>query len=209
MGRLDQGFRTRIGRTTYSVGLTFGIPAKALADVLKDPDLQDEEHQAEANDRCAAKALADRLSFLAELCTLRLQTCVPKQVRSEAKDLALHKKPAGSHSGSAHADVMTFMSEFEVALLSRMLEDEHVKSMEAKFRDRLDERVGAVQKSEHLPDPIKRDLRALAAKVREASKFVQDPPTTYNSFSSKAKAFSHDFKEILKRVGENLKEKET
>ena len=68
MGKLDQDFRTRIGRTAYNVGLTYGIPARALWNILKDPDFQNEERQAEANDRCAARTLTDRLSFLAELC---------------------------------------------------------------------------------------------------------------------------------------------
>ena len=31
MGKLDEGFRGRIGRTSYNVGLTYGIPAAALA----------------------------------------------------------------------------------------------------------------------------------------------------------------------------------
>ena len=57
MGKLDQDFRTRIGRTAYNVGLTYGIPAGALWKILKDPDFQNEEHQDEANDRCARKGL--------------------------------------------------------------------------------------------------------------------------------------------------------
>ena len=51
MGKLDQDFRTRIGRTAYNVGLTYGIPSAALWGILKDPDFQSEERQAEANDQ--------------------------------------------------------------------------------------------------------------------------------------------------------------
>jgi S1-C subfamily serine protease len=209
MIKLDQDFRARIGRTSYGVGLTYGIPASALGDVLKDPALHDEEHQAEANDKCAAKTLADRLSFLAEISMLRIQTNVPKQVRSEAVSLAHRKPSAGSRHAPPPADIMTFMSEFEAARLGRLLDDERIKSIESKFRERLDERIGAVQASEHLPDPIKHDLRSLATKVRDAGKFIDHPPTTYASFSTKVKGFSHDFKELLKRLAENLKEKES
>ena len=88
MGKLDQDFRTRIGRTAYNVGLTYGIPAGALGEILKDPDFENEDRQAEANDRCAAKTLTDRLSFLAELCTLRVQISVPASVRLEAANIA-------------------------------------------------------------------------------------------------------------------------
>jgi hypothetical protein len=211
MGRLDQDFRSRIGRTTYRVGLTYGIPASALGEVLKDPALQDEEHQAEANDNCIAKTLADRLGFLAELATLRLQICVPKQVRFEATNLALHNAlPSSRHYGHVpHTETMTFISEYDAARLSQLLEDERIKSMESRYRERLDERLGAVQKSAYLLAPIKRDLRALATKIREADKFADQPPTSYASFSSKAKAFAHDFKELLKHVAQDLKEKDT
>ena len=104
---------------------------------------------------------------------------------------------------------MTFMSEYDVSRLTRVLDTESVKSIESKFEDRLDERVAAVQSSASLPDAVKRDLQTLAAKIHEANKFAEHPPTTYMAFSVKAKGFSHDFKEHLKRLAENLKEKET
>ena len=59
MGKLDQDFHARIGRTPYQVGLTYGIPAGALGIILKDPALHDEDRQAEANDKCTARTLAD------------------------------------------------------------------------------------------------------------------------------------------------------
>ena len=90
-----------------------------------------------------------------------------------------------------------------------MLDSETIKSMESKFEDRLDERINAVQESESLPDVVKHDLQNLAAKIREANKFADHPPTTYMAFSDKAKAFSQDFKDDLKRLAENLKEKES
>ncbi len=217
MGKLDQDFRSRIGRTAYNVGLTYGIPAGALWNILKDPDFQDDERQAEANDRCTARTLTDRLSLLAEICTVRVQISVPAKVRAEAANLAHgaplpsgHKRPPQSDvKRPPQSDVMTFMSEMDAARLGRVLESESVKSLESKFLDRLDERLNAVQASASLPDVVKRDLRTLAAKVREANKFAEHPPTTYVAFSVKVKGFSHDFKEHLKRLAENLKEKES
>ena len=103
---------------------------------------------------------------------------------------------------------MTFLSAFDVSRLGRVLDSDNVKSLESKFQDRLDERINAVWASASLPDVVKRDLRTLAAKIHEANKFAEHPPTTYMAFSVKVKGFSHDFKEHLKRLAENLKEKE-
>ena len=209
MGKLDQEFRTRIGRTAYNVGLTYGIPAGALANILKDPDFENEERQAAANDRCSARTLTDRLSFLAALCALRIQMNVPAKVRSEASALAYGRLPAGVKKRPAPSEGMTFMSDYDISRLGHVLDTESVKSMESKFKDRLDERVKAVQASASLPDAVKRDLQTLATKIRDGNKFAEHPPTTYMAFSVKAKAFSHDFKECLKRLAENLKEKES
>jgi S1-C subfamily serine protease/DNA-directed RNA polymerase subunit RPC12/RpoP len=209
MSKLDQDYRARIGRTAYNVGLTYGIPAGALGDILKDPALRDQQRQAQANDRRAARTLADRLSFLAELCMVRAQVNVSPQVRAEASNLASGKAPSGGRRGVAPRDAVALISEFDAARLGRLLEDEGVKSMESKFRDRLDARISAVQESEYLPDPVKHDLRTLAVKLREAAKFADHPPTTYAAFSTKFKGLSHDFKEKLKSLAENLKEKES
>jgi hypothetical protein len=208
MGKLDEGFHARIGRTTYNVGLTYGIPASALGTILKDPALHDAARQAEANDKFIASTLADRLSFLAELCMVRIQINVPKQVRMEARNLAHGKTPSGARRGPGQRDVMAFMSEMEAARLSKVLDDDSIKSMESKFREHLDSRLDTIQKSEYLSDRIKSDLRALAVKVREGGAFAEHPVTTYVLFSAKVKGFSRDFKEHLKRLAENLKEKE-
>jgi S1-C subfamily serine protease len=204
--KLDQDFRTRIGRTAYNVGLTYGIPASALGDILKDPALYDEERQAEANEKCAAKTLTDRLSFLAELSMLRVMVNVPSQVRTEAR---LGSKTLSGARRVPPPDALPLMSEFEALRLSQLLDDEKIKSMESAYRNRLDARIGVVRESEYLPEPVKRDIEALAAKVREANKFAEHPATTYTSFSSKVKGFSRDFREHLKRLAENLKETES
>jgi S1-C subfamily serine protease len=209
MGKLDEQFRARIGRTAYQVGLTYGIPASALGAILKDPALYDAQRQAEANDRCTAKTLADRLSFLAEICMFRIQVNVPKQVRIEAQNLARGRTPAGTRRGAAQRGaIMTFMSEFEASRLRALL-DEDLKSRESKFRDRLDQRIDAIQQSESLPDIIKHDLRTLAVAVREGNKFAEHPANTYGAFSTKVRSLSRDFKDHLKRLAENLKEKES
>jgi putative serine protease PepD len=204
--KLDQDFRTRIGRTSYNVGLTYGIPASALGDILKNPALHDEERQAEANDKCAAKTLADRLSFLAELSMLRVMTNVPSQVRTEARTGS--KTLSGAHRVPPPDEAMAFLSELDAARLIQLLDGERVKSMESAYRNRLDARVAAAQESEYLSEPIKRDLETLATKIREANKFANHPATTYTAFHAKVKGFSRDFKEHLKRLEENLKETE-
>ena len=212
MGRLDQDFRTRIGYTAYNVGLTYGIPAAELWNVLNDPNFRDEDRAAEANDRHAARTLTDRLTFLAAVSALRVQISVPATVRAEALNAARGMTPSGKlatgHKRPASGEPMTFMSEFDAARLGRVLDTETVKSMESKFQDRLDERIDAIQASEFLPDAAKRELLILAGRIREAKKFVEHPPTTYVAFSTKAKGFLHDFKEHLKRLAESLKEKE-
>jgi len=210
MGKLDEQFRARIGRTAYQVGLTYGIPASALGEILKDPALYDAQRQAEANDRCTAKTLADRLSFLAEICMFRIQVNVPKQVRTEALNLAHGRTPAGTRRGAAQrGEIMTFLSEFEASRLRALLADEGLKSRESKFRDRLDQRIDAIQQSASLPDIIKHDLRTLAVAVREGNKFAEHPANTYGAFSTKVRGLSRDFKDHLKRLAENLKEKES
>jgi S1-C subfamily serine protease len=206
--KLDQDFRTRIGRTAYNVGLTYGIPASALADILKDPALRDEDRQAEANDKCAAKTLADRLSFLAELSMLHVMANVPSQVRTEAR-LGSGKTLSGARRTPPPGDAMAFMSEFEALRLGQLLDDEKLKSMESAYRNRLEARLGAVRESEYLPESVKHDIEALATKIREANKFAEHPATTYTAFSAKVKGLSRDIKEHLKRLAENLKETES
>ncbi len=169
--------------------------------------MHDQHRQAEASDRCAAKTLADRLSFLAEFCMVRAQVNVSPQVRAEAASLASGRTPSGGRRGVAPRDAVALISEFDAARLGRLLEDEGVKSTESKFRDRLDERISTIHESQYLPDLVKHDLRTLALKVRDATKFADHPPTTYAAFSTKFKGLSHDFKEKLKSLAENLKEK--
>jgi hypothetical protein len=101
------------------------------------------------------------------------------------------------------------MSPIEASRLKEALNDERVKSKESKFRDRLDERIDAIQGSAYLPDLVKHDLRTLAVKVREGSTFAEHPVTTYVLFSAEVNSLSRDFKEHLKRLAKNLKEKES
>jgi S1-C subfamily serine protease len=209
MTKLDQDFSARIGRTIYNVGLTYGIPASDLWNILKDPDFESEARQMEANDRCAAKTLTDRLSFLAELAMLRVQINVPGKVREEAMSMSRGTLPPGVKKRPPPGEVTSIMPEFEASRLARLLESDTVKSMESKFQDHLDDRLSATQASESLPDPVKRELRALSAKIHEANKFAEHPSNNYIAFSGKVKGFSRDFKEHLKRLAQNLKEKES
>jgi S1-C subfamily serine protease len=207
--KLDQGFRTRVGRTAYGTGLTFGIPASALGSVLNDPGLHNEARQAEASDKCAAKTLTDRLNLLAELAMLRVIANVPVQVRNEARTGITRTLTGVKRTAVAPGDAVPIPSEADAARLNQLLEDERVKSVESIFRNRLDARISAVRESEYLSDSVKRDLEALVTKIRDVNKFADHPSTTYNGFNTKVKGFSHDFKEHFKRLEENLKDKET
>lgn len=100
MGKLDEGFRSRLGSAEYGAGLTYGIPASALAKVLEDPALHDTERQAEANDTYAAKTITDRLGFLAELTILIFraagQTTLIDLGKSQGKKEDLYKRIEGT-----------------------------------------------------------------------------------------------------------------
>jgi hypothetical protein len=192
---------------SYNVGLTYGVPASAVAAVLKDPALYDEQKQAEANDRCAAKTLADRLSFLAELSFLRMSINVPEEVRKEARSYARGKMPAAARHVAAKVSQASLLSEFEAKTLRTSMESDGITTMEEIYRKRIDERVEDIQSSPTLPDGVKRDLKLLAQRVREGLKYAEHPTGTYLAYSGKVKGFAHDFKEYLKRLEEGLKEK--
>jgi predicted Zn finger-like uncharacterized protein len=209
MKKLDEGFRGRVGMHSYNVGLTYGVPASAVAAVLKDPGLYDEQKQAEANDRCAAKTLTDRLSFLAELSFLRMSINVPEEVRKEARSYARGKMPASARHVAAKVSQASLLSEFEAKTLRTSMESDAIATMEEIYRKRIDERVEEIQSSPTLPDGVKRDLKLLAQRVREGLKYAEHPTGTYLAYSSKVKSFAHDFKEYLKRLEEGLKEKES
>ena len=211
MGKLDQDFRTRIGRTAYNVGLTYGIPAGALAEHSQGPGLskrgppgrgqrpvrrQDLDRSPELPRRALHAPHADRTS---------LRRSAPRR-----RTLA-HGKTAGGHHTAARPG-----RSHDLPLGVRGLAAEpgarrakRSSPWSRSSEDRLDERINAVQASASLSDAVKRDLRTLAAKVRDANKFAEHPPTTYAAFSTKVKGFSHDFKEHLKRLAENLKEKDS
>jgi hypothetical protein len=208
MSVLDQEFHSRIGHTAYNVGLTYGIPANDLWKILQDKDLQNEKRQAEANDLCAARILTDRLGFLAELWIIRAQIEVPTRVRAEAALMATGKLPPGVHRRTAALDVIPLIPPATAARLNRLLDDEMIRTIESKYKHRLDERVDAVQNSDTLSEVVKRDLRTLAAKVREVEKFTDHPVNSYLTFSSRIKGFARDFRDHLKRLEENLKEED-
>ena len=213
MGRMDQGFRGRYGRTTYGVGITYGIPAATVWDILNDPDVQNEERQAAANDHCTARTLLDRLSFMAELGVLRMQTHVPFSVRVEAQNLlrgvtASGKLASPAQRLKAQQDILGFLPDAEVVRLQQVLESSPVKELESKFGDRLETRVNSVQESESLSDNVKRKTRELAATIRDANRFIEHPPTAYKQYSVKVKSLTGDLKDHLKRLAESLKEKE-
>jgi hypothetical protein len=131
----------------------------------------------------------------------------PRQTRTEAMSARL--QPPGRGKGSNQASTASILPEPDGGRLGRALKDDTISTMETKFRDRLDERIDAVQASPNVPDAVKRSLRTLASKLRDANKFTEHPPTTYADYSKKYNAFTRDFKDLLKHIAEGLKEKES
>lgn len=209
MGKLDEGLRDGTVHASYDVRLTYGIPAGALARVLSDPALRDPHRQNEAGERYAARALADRLNFLAALCMTRMQVSVPRQVRLEWSKVTQGRGLVGTHYTSGEPDAITLLPESECVRLDARLRSRDLVSTEAKLRDRLDQRIEAIQGSTYLPEPLKRDLKALAATVRQGNRFAEHPSTTCVLYCATLKEFFRDVQDYLKHIAEALQEKET
>jgi S1-C subfamily serine protease len=205
MARLDENFRARIGRPSYNVGITYGIPAAALADALRQSTLYDGDRQNEANDRYAAKIAADRLSLLAELCLLRMQINVPEPGSGEVSPPVRGKATATGRRASGQVEAGILPAEVRLRL-GEFLRSEEVTAIETKFRHRLDQRISALCESAYLPESLAHDLDALAAKVRTGDKIADHPPSTYAAFHTRLKSFSRDVKDYLKRIADALKE---
>ena len=77
--------------------------------------------QSEAGDRCAAKAPADRLSFLASLCPIRMQISVPKPVLRGGRQAGAGQGATGSRHAPAasEADAVTCCPSGSVPAWSR------------------------------------------------------------------------------------------
>ena len=210
MTRLDENYRA--DSRARMLGLTYGIPGATLARILKHPRLHDESRQKSANDRYAAKVLWERLDFLTGLTLLRCHLSAPLKVRMEAKDFEQGGGVAGksrlSRMATAKVQFIELIPEEIVPELKTALRNKGIKEREKLYRDRLDERVKALQDSEILADEVKRDLQTLVRRIHEADAFAENPANSYTSFSMKVGGLSRDFKTILARLETALTEEE-
>lgn len=210
MQRMDESYRAR-SKGLSSTGITFGIPGSALARALRAPKLHDEERLAALNDRFTAQTILDRMDFLANLALLRMQVNVPLQVRIEARNLAQGGVPPAtrlSRLAGSKAEYVPLMPEEIAQRLHLALASREVREMESQFRQRVDQRLDAVVERPNLSDEVKRDLKALARKIKEASQFAERPATGYAAFSVKVNGFTRDLRALLKRVEDGVEEKE-
>jgi S1-C subfamily serine protease len=207
--RLDDNYRARAGNGT-ATGITLSIPASALAKALEAPNLHDEQRLAPLNDRYAAQATFERLNFLTNLTMLRMQINVPYQVRLEAQAFEQAggvSKTRVSRLAGTRVEYIRLMPAEVATRLSQALKSPDVRVMEERFTEGLDARLDAVFESPHVRDEVKRDLRSLARKIKEAGQYAERPAAGYAAFSLKVKGFSRDFKDLLKRVESGVEDK--
>lgn len=209
LARLDDNYRTRTDSAT-ATGITLSIPASALAKALDAPNLHDEERLATLNDRYAAQAVFERLNFLTNLVMLRMQINVPYQVRLEAQAFEQTggvSKARMPRLAGAKVEYIRLMPAETATRLSQALKSPEVRAMEERFTDGLDARLDAVLQSPHIAEEVKRDLRNLARKIKEAGQYAERPAAGYAAFSFKVKGFSRDFKDLLNRVESGVEDK--
>ena len=135
---------------------------------------------------------------------VRMQVNVPDQIRREARSASR----STSRQTSSKVTPVALISEYEVHKAAKTLESSDLRAMEDKFRERLDERIESIQESPYLSDPVKRDLKGMARKYKEAAKYAEQPSGNYLVFSSKIRGFAKEFKDYLKHLGQALKEKD-
>jgi V8-like Glu-specific endopeptidase len=210
MRRLDEGVQPdREGRGV--TGITYGIPASALAEVLQDAGLRDKVRLLSAADRYAAQTVVQRLGFLSKICMLRIVINVPFQVRAEARALETNgglPKSRMSRLASSKIDYVPLISPEAARRLAIALSSREVQTMEEQYRKGLDARVESLSESAFLDADFQRDLKSLAKKLKDAEQYAERPGNTYAAFSAKTRAFSRDFKDLFKRLGASVEDEE-
>jgi len=205
MGKLDENSKAQSDGGGLSVGLTYGIPVSSLNALLTESELQRERAQSAVHERHAARTVVARLAILAQFELARLQANVPKHIRAEARNIIQSRAATTNQRGPEY---VVLIPEADALRLSRTLRDPEFTSLESKLRAHLEDGQAVVQGSNTLPDTVKRDVKALGTKVRDLGKFAEHPTGNYATFSTKGRAFARDTRDMVKRVSENLKEKD-
>ena len=212
MAKMDEGFRTHAMREAAgATGLTYGIPAGALAQILRDPSLHDAKRQAAANDRYAARTLLRRQAFLASLALIRAQVNVPSSVRdeSQAYQRKIFLSSRLAHPAPSNADRhIRLVPEAEAAAIRSLLDSHEIRSQEEKFRKRLDTRLEAVSDSGYLSDEVKGGLKTLAERTADLERFAETPAKSYVGFSTKITGFSRQLKSAFKKLEKELEDQD-
>ena len=196
MRKLDDAFHA--AKNDVDSGIAYGIPGSALAKILQEETLANDERLAMAGAKFASQSLVDRLGFLASIAMLRMQANVPLQVRMEAKAFAEGR--SAPLSSKFKIDYVSLMPEDMAQAINSLLHSRRVRQMENRFCDGLEARIDAVTKSTHVSDDVQRDVKALAKKIKVAAIYAERPAGNYAAFSVKFNAFSHDLKQLLERL---------
>jgi hypothetical protein len=206
MRKLDDNFRTAAGAAQG--GITYGIPGSALARVLESTAQNDGSRQAAVGDKYAAQTLVARMHFLAGFAVLSMAVNVPLQVRLEAQAFAKGEPAARpSRFGAPKVEYVPLMPENVAKSYAVLLHSGKVKEIEEQFRRGLDARLDAVGHSPHVADDVKRDLKTLAKKLKEATAYAERPGVTYMAYSVKVKGLSRDIKELIERLQQKADDK--
>ncbi len=207
MRKMDDSFRA--ANTSTHGGITYGIPASALAKLLKDGTLTDKQRQTVTNDRYVAQTVVSRMSALAGLAMLNIQANVPVQVRMEADALAKGGMVARpSRFSTVRVEYVPLLPEQVCRALMAFLKSRKVRELEDHFRKNLDSRLASVAESQHVASEVKRDLKTLAKKTKDAETYADRPGTKYAAYSIKVSGFKRDIEELIERLEKKVNETE-
>lgn len=199
MGKMDEEFRDE--STATEGGITYGIPASTLARLLSDGALKNGKRQAVAHDQYVVQTVVTRLNALTSLAMLNMQANVPVQVRAEAGSVSQSGEPAKQNRfAKLKIDYIQLLPEDVCKTLTAFLKSRKVRELEDHFRKNLDARLDTVIESEHVSSEVKRDLKTLSKKLKEATAYADRPSNSYAGHSVKVNGFSKDLKELVDRL---------
>lgn len=194
MQQLDETLRQDPGSESKG-GITYGIPASALARLLPARFLRDEERINRLQENYVAQTLVGRLRTLAMLTVVRVKCHVPVRVRMEANAMA-----EGMMASTHRVDYVRLIPEGHVAEIRALLKSDAVREREYQFSRGLERRLTMIANSPHLSPDIKRDIKSLAAKLKEGGRLFEDPGNTYAAYSVRVGGFEREMKQLIDRL---------
>lgn len=208
MRKMDEDFR-EASPSSLEGGITYGIPASSLARVLGDGTLKDRKRQTVAHEQYVAQTVVSRMSALASLAMLNMQANVPVQVRAEASSLSQSGEPAKPNRfAKLKIDYVQLLPEETCRALTAFLKSRKIRELEDHFRKNLDARLDSVIESEHVSSEVKRDLKTLTKKLKDAAAYADRPANSYAAYSVKVNGFSRELKELVDRLEKGVENSE-